>query len=110
MFVESYGEAAIEAVGRMARNLSGAEACVITVLHAPAFPKLACTLSGFADGGIQVRTDLWLSSGMLVQVSVGQAMVVFGTVQREAVVEGAEPDLVYDIAVTSAMVRYAAAS
>lgn len=104
MIVQSYSEnTASEAIARTAAELSGADKCTVTVFLAPDFLKRECAFTGFANGAVQVRTDLLLGAGTSVQVTVGRVMVIFGTVLGKAA--AAEDGTIYEVAVTTALTR-----
>ena len=93
---------------RAARNLTGLELCAITVLHPPGLGKMVCSLTGFGESVMHAQTSLRLNRDSLVQIGVGRAMIIFGTVGDVTVnnVTGGLGD--HEIVVTSAFILRAA--
>ena len=105
MTVKFYGgQSAAEAVARLAPHLSGTELCTISVLYPAGFPKMACSLAGFGAGIVKVRTSPLLHQSASVEISVGHAMKVFGTVCGEAE-PGDFDSAVLEVVITGAVVR-----
>ena len=105
MLIQSLGAlAAGEAVARAARDLSGFEPCGITVMHPPGLHKMACSLAGFGNGVVRVRTSLRLGRESLVEIGIGHAMIIFGTVGGVTKAD-AEPGFEHEVAITSAFTR-----
>ena len=105
MHVESYNhEAAALAVATAATDLTGLEVYALTVLHPPGFGRTTFETSGFGDGTIVVRTNRRTGPGSLVQLGIGQTIIVFGTV-RQVMPAANEPGFFCEIAVTSAFIR-----
>lgn len=105
VLVESYRNgAAADAVIKAAGHLTGLESCSLTVLHPPGLQRMVCAPAGFGDDVVVVRTSLRLNRECLVQVGIGKAMIIFGTV-REVSANGTEPGFLNEVAITSAFIR-----
>ena len=105
MLVESYDNgAATEAIARASGDLTGLEACALSVLHPPGVGRMVCLMTGFGNGIVVVRTSLRLSHDSLVQISIGHAIIIFGTV-RTVSASGSDAGFLSEIAVTSAFIR-----
>jgi len=105
MFIHSCGSpAATDAVAQAALGLSGLEPCGITVMHPPGLDRMVCSLAGFGEGAVRVRTSHRLSRESLVQIGIGHAMIIFGTV-RGVTKADAESGFEHEVAITSAFVQ-----
>jgi hypothetical protein len=105
MFVEYYGEGAGAAVAaRAGEHLTGDEPCALTVLYPPCSNKMLCPPADFNDDVVVLRTSARLNRETLVQVVIGNLVILFGTVR--AVAENDEgKGFLAEVAVTSALVR-----